>query len=115
MQSADMKVMNDIIANLVVHNVVSKAADVKWFALTDTEFIVNGQKQTNEIQQRYKAKYGINAGNRFYYGPAPMKGSGVFIDPDGMFKARHSLDSIRPAQYKAKLETMTRDGLRRCK
>ncbi len=105
MESADLKVMNDIIANLVVHNVVNKAADVKWFALTDNEFIVNGQKQPDELQQRYKAKYGVHEGRGFYYGPVPMQGKGVFIDPQGMMKERRLFDSIQTARFKARLGT----------
>jgi bla regulator protein blaR1 len=105
MTSAYMKVMNDIIADMVVHNVVSKAADVKWFALTDTELIVNGQKQPDELQLRYKAKYGIHEGLGLYYGPVPMQGKGVFIDPEGMSKARHLSDSIRSEQSKVRLGT----------
>jgi len=105
MESADMKVMNDIIANMVAHNVVSKAADVKWFALTYNEFIVNGQKQPDELQQRYKAKYGVHEGRGLYYGPVPMKGKGVFIDPQGMSKALHLNDSIQTARFKARLGT----------
>jgi len=105
MESADMKVMNDIIASLVVHNVVSKAADVKWFALTDNEFIVNGQKQPDELQQRYKAKYGVHESWGLYYGPVPMQGKGVFIDPEGMIKERRLFDSIQTARFKARLGT----------
>ena len=105
MEAAYMKVMNDIIANLVVHNVVSKAADVKWFALTDNEFIVNGQKQPDELQQRYKAKYGVHEGRGLYYGPVPMQGKGVFIDPEGMMKERRLFDSIQSARFKARLGT----------
>ena len=105
MGSAYLKVMNDIIAGLIVHNVVSNAADVKWFALTDNEFIVNGQKQPDELQQRYKAEYGVHEGYGLYYRPVPMQGKGVFIDPEGMVKDRHLFDSIQTARFKARLGT----------
>ena len=104
MTSAYTKVMNDIIAGLVVHNVVSKAADVKWFALTENEFIVNGQKQPDESQQRYKAKYGVHEGWGLYYGPVPMQGKGVFIDPEGMAKEQRLRDSIRYKPFNARFE-----------
>jgi len=70
----------NVIADLVTDKVVPKAVDVKWFGLSNTEFIVNGQKQPDEMQQRYKAKYGIYEGNGLYYGPVQMHGVGVFID-----------------------------------
>jgi bla regulator protein BlaR1 len=70
----------DVIADLVKEKVVSKASDVKWFGLSNTEFIVNGKKQSDEMQQRYKAKYGIYEGNGLYYGPVQMHGVGIFID-----------------------------------
>ena len=70
----------NVIADLVADKVVPKAVDVKWFGLSNTEFIVNGQKQPDEMQQRYKAKYGIYDGYGLYYGPVQMYGKGVFID-----------------------------------
>jgi hypothetical protein len=72
--------MMNIIADLVKDKVVARDADVKWFGLSNTEFIVNGQKQPDEMQQRYKAKYGVSEGNGLYYGPVQMTGRGVFID-----------------------------------
>jgi hypothetical protein len=71
---------NNIIADLVKAGVVTNAADVKWFGLSNSEFMVNGQKQSDEMQQRYKAKYGVSDGNGLYYGPVQMHGVGVFID-----------------------------------
>ena len=71
-----------VIADLVAEKVVSKASDVKWFGLSDTEFIVNGQKQPDALQQKFKAKYGVRENYGLYYGPAEMTGRGVFIDDD---------------------------------
>ena len=70
----------NVIADLVHDKAVRDPASVKWFGLSATEFIVNGQKQPDEMQQRYKAKYGIYEGNGLYYGPVQMHGVGVFID-----------------------------------
>ncbi|HZY35517.1 MAG TPA: M56 family metallopeptidase [Mucilaginibacter sp.] len=78
--AAELKRMQDIIADLVRDKVVANAADVKWFGLSNTEFIVNGQKQPDEMQQRYKAKYGVHQDYGLYYGPVQMYGKGVFID-----------------------------------
>ncbi len=70
----------NVIADLVTDKVVPNAASVKWFGLSNTEFIVNGQKQPDEMQQRYKVKYGIRQDYGLYYGPVQMHGTGVFID-----------------------------------
>ncbi len=70
----------NVIADLVTDKVVPNAASVKWFGLSNTEFIVNGQKQPDEMQQRYKVKYGIHQDYGLYYGPVQMHGTGVFID-----------------------------------
>ncbi len=72
----------NVIADLVHDKAVADPASVKWFGLSNTEFLVNGQKQPDEMQQKYKAKYGIYEGNGLYYGPVQMHGKGVFIDAD---------------------------------
>jgi beta-lactamase regulating signal transducer with metallopeptidase domain len=95
-RTADLKKMNEIIAGLVAQKIVNNASDVKWFALTNTEFMVNGQKLSDEMQQRYKGKYGVHEGLGLYYGPAPMPGRGVFVDPAAEPKFKHYLaDSAR--------------------
>jgi bla regulator protein BlaR1 len=70
----------NVIADLVHDKAVPDPASVKWFGLSNTEFLVNGQKQNDEMQQRYKAKYGIYKDYGLYYGPVQMHGVGVFID-----------------------------------
>jgi bla regulator protein blaR1 len=81
----------NLIADLVNEKVVSSAANVKWFGLSSTEFIVNGQKQSAETQQRYKAKYGIHENWGLYYGPVEMTGTGVFMED----KATYQVNSMR--------------------
>jgi len=71
---------DNVIADLVKEKIVANAAAVKWFGLNDTEFIVNGQKQPDAMQQKYKAKYGVHKDYGLYYGPVKMYGTGVFID-----------------------------------
>jgi len=70
----------NVIADLVHDKAVPDPASVKWFGLSNTEFLVNGQKQPSEMQQRYKTKYGIHENYGLYYGPVQMHGVGVFID-----------------------------------
>ncbi|HEY9000282.1 MAG TPA: M56 family metallopeptidase [Mucilaginibacter sp.] len=70
----------NVIADLVDDKVVPEPASVKWFGLSSTELIVNGIKQSTELQQKYMVKYGISPNNGLYYGPVQMHGTGVFID-----------------------------------
>jgi hypothetical protein len=46
--------------------------------------IVNGRKQSAELQQKLKQKYGISTGNGLYYDEVKMTGSGIFLDKDGI-------------------------------
>ena len=69
-----------VIAALVDEKVVSNAAGVDWFGLSDDELIVNGNKQPEALHQRLKAQYGIKPNNGLYYGPVKMTGTGVFLD-----------------------------------
>jgi bla regulator protein BlaR1 len=87
--SKELQRMHNIITDLIKDKVVANVADVKWFGLSNTEFIVNGQKLSDEMQQRYKAKYGVSDGNGLYYGPVQMYGRGVFIDENA--------DALRPS------------------
>jgi len=84
----DLSRMRNVIADLVAEKVVSKASDIKWFGLSSTEFIVNGQKQADERQQRFKAKYGVREDYGLYYGPVQMTGKGVFIDQAEAYGAK---------------------------
>jgi hypothetical protein len=77
---SDLKRVQNVIADLVSEKIISKPADVKWFGLSETELIVNGQKQPDALQQKLKAKYGIHQNYGLYYGPVEMTGTGVFID-----------------------------------
>ncbi|MBS1501856.1 MAG: M56 family metallopeptidase, partial [Bacteroidetes bacterium] len=47
--SLSRKRVDDLIADLVKDKIVKDAAAVKWFGLSSTEFIVNGQKQPDNV------------------------------------------------------------------
>jgi len=81
-RDAEEQRAHGVIADLVNEKVVPDAASVKWFGLTDTELIVNGQKQPDALQRKLMAKYGVHKNYGLYYGPVQMTGTGVFIDAD---------------------------------
>jgi len=76
----DRERVRGIIAALVQEKVIPDAAALDWFGLSDTEFIVNGNKQPLELQQRLKAQYGVKQHYGLYYGPVKMSGEGVFVE-----------------------------------
>jgi bla regulator protein blaR1 len=97
-----------VIADLVADKVVPKASDVKWFGLSDTEFIVNGQKQLDALQQKFKAKYGVHENYGLYYGPAQMAGRGVFIDDE----AHPNVQMPTPLQVRLKQQQFMASDMR---
>ncbi len=106
----------NVIANLVADKVVPDATSVKWFGLSNTEFIVNGQKQPDEMQQRYKTKYGIYQGYGLYYGPVQMHGVGVFIDAtatnEGLQHPPRQPKAPRGPDYKGSIKTRYTDSVK---
>jgi bla regulator protein blaR1 len=81
-QEAEQKVVKDemksIITDLINANVVKDRNSLSWFGLTETELIVNGVKQPEEIQRKLAEKYIRNPRFGFYYGPVQMYGMGYF-------------------------------------
>ncbi len=73
-----------LISDLVKDNIIKKAGNIVWFGLTDSEFIVNGEKQPAEVLDKYKAAYLTHPGLGLFYGPVKMSGAGFFIDKDDL-------------------------------
>lgn len=89
--SADLQRVSQVISSLVAQKVVPNAESVKWFGLTDTELIVNGQQQPDELRRKLASEYGVAKDYGLFYGPVEMNGTGVFIDADD--QRRH--DDVR--------------------
>jgi beta-lactamase regulating signal transducer with metallopeptidase domain len=77
---SDQQRVRNVIAALVQEKVVPDAATLDWFGLSDTELIVNGEKQPDALQQKLKALVSVGPGNGLYFGPVQMTGQGVFIE-----------------------------------
>lgn len=80
--SGDQERVRGVIEELVREKVLADHASIEWFGLSEDELIVNGRKQSAELQQKLKQKYGISTGNGLYYGPVKMSGAGIFLDKD---------------------------------
>ncbi|MFI5162071.1 MAG: M56 family metallopeptidase [Sphingobacteriales bacterium] len=104
--AAEQARANGVIADLVAEKVVANASAVKWFGLTNDELIVNGQKQPDALQQKLKAKYGVQEDSGLYYGPVEMTGKGVFIDNDAQALQRSSFQQLRLKQQQFALQDM---------
>lgn len=77
---SDQDRVKTVIAALIKAQVVPDATTLDWFGLSDTELIVNGQKQPEALQQKLKALVSVGPGSGLYYGPVQMTGQGVFIE-----------------------------------
>ncbi|HTK22313.1 MAG TPA: M56 family metallopeptidase [Mucilaginibacter sp.] len=102
----DRQRVNNVIAELIKAGVVPDVASVKWFGLTDTELIVNGKKQPDELHDRLKATYGVHKDYGLYYGPVDMIGKGVFMDattPEARLQLRN-LNQLRLKQRQLMLQ-----------
>jgi bla regulator protein BlaR1 len=69
-----------VIASLVEHKVIPDGSSVDWFALTEDQLVVNGQKQGSPLHQQLKLKYGIKPDNGLFFGPSKVHGTGIFFD-----------------------------------
>jgi len=69
-----------VIASLVEHKVIPDGSSIDWFALTEDQLVVNGQKQGSQLHQQLKLKYGIKPDNGLFFGPSKVHGTGVFFD-----------------------------------
>jgi len=103
--------VQNVIGDMIKDKIVPDAASVKWFGLSNTEFIVNGQKQPDETQQRYKAKYGVYDGYGLYYGPVQMYGKGVFIDASNTTSPRPPHPERPQRKYLGDVMPNSRDSI----
>jgi len=77
--SAQRQRAHNVIIDLVNANAAPDDASVKWFGLTETALIVNGQKQPDALHDQLMHRYSISKGNGLFYGPVKMNGTGVFV------------------------------------
>jgi bla regulator protein blaR1 len=77
---SDQDRVKTVIAALIKEQVVPDATTLDWFGLSDTELVVNGEKQPAALQQKLKALVSVGPGNGLYFGPVQMTGQGVFIE-----------------------------------
>ncbi|GAB3931793.1 hypothetical protein GCM10028804_44950 [Larkinella terrae] len=69
-----------VMADLVQEGVTASTTAIEWFGLSDSELIVNGKKQSAELHEKLRKKYGVRPNSGLYYGPVQMSGSGFFLD-----------------------------------
>jgi bla regulator protein blaR1 len=82
--SADKVRILGVISSLVEHKVVPNGPSVDWFALTEDQLVVNGQKQDRQLHQQLKTKYGIRPDYGLFFGPSKVHGIGIFFDKEDL-------------------------------
>lgn len=78
--SADKARILGVMAALVEQKVVPDDSSIDWFALTEDQLVVNGQKQDGQLHQQLKAKYSVRPDNGLFFGPSKVHGTGIFFD-----------------------------------
>lgn len=78
--SADQARARGVIQELVNAGVVANATEVESFGLSDTELMVNGKKQFDDLQRKLKVTYGIKPKYGLFYGPVHTRATGIILD-----------------------------------
>jgi hypothetical protein len=73
------ELMHTLVAEMVKDEIIKSEKRLESMGLNDTEMIVNGIKQPDDIQQKYRARYITRPGFGLFYGPVRMTGKGYFL------------------------------------
>lgn len=76
------KLMRELVDDLVKDEIIKSEKRLESMGLSDTEMMVNGKKQPDDIQQKYRARYITRPGFGLFYGPVRMTGKGYFLGKD---------------------------------
>jgi len=71
--------VKNIIADLQKEN-IKIDEKTSWFGLDNKQFVVDGKAMSNELYEKFRAKYLRPNGMGYYYGPIKITGTGVFLD-----------------------------------
>lgn len=77
-------VVRDIIGYLIREHIVKDRSEIESFILTDTAFVVNGEKLPEHRREWAKQLYIKEPGYVVYYGNKPMSGKGIFLRTDNL-------------------------------
>jgi colicin import membrane protein len=74
---AERRMMRDLLDDLVTEKIAPDVKSINGFVLTDTELVVNGKKQSPQLQQKLKDKYGKWAKCGISYGCCETSGTAI--------------------------------------
>ncbi len=81
------QIVKNILTDIKDRRLVAATGDsVKWFVLTTSDFIINGQKQPANIQKIFSEKFRVKTDQGFFYGPVEMTGKGFFITEKELYR-----------------------------
>jgi transmembrane sensor len=74
--------MKGIVSDLLSENLIKNDTSLIWFSLTDTALYINGIREPDNIQERFKAKYNVTPDRGFFFGPfvVPKIARGMHVD-----------------------------------
>ncbi len=78
--AADVERIKLVVQALLAEGIVSSAADIEWFGLSEKELIVNGKLQSAALHHQLQTKTQVRPGYGLFYGPVQMTGQGFFLD-----------------------------------
>jgi colicin import membrane protein len=76
---AERRMMRDLLDDLVTEKIAPDVKSINSFVLTDTELVVNDKKQSPQLQQKLKDKYGKWAKCGISYGCCETSGTAIHV------------------------------------
>jgi hypothetical protein len=76
--------MRALISELLNDNIIKSEKHLVSLGLTDTEFMINGNKQPAAVLEKYRARFLTHPGLGLFYGPVQMTGKGYFLQKDDL-------------------------------
>jgi len=80
--------MKGVVSDLLSENLIKDYKSLIWFSVTDTAFYINGIREPDDIQTRFKVKYSVNPDGGFFFGPfaVPKIARGMHVNRDWLLR-----------------------------
>ena len=80
--------MKGIVRDLLSENLIKDYDSLVWFSLTDTALYINGIREPDDIQKKFKVKYDVNPDCGFFFGPfvVPKIARGMHVNRDWLLR-----------------------------
>ena len=75
-------IMKAIVNDVIARGIVSDRNSLIGVVLSETELVVNGVKQPDDVHWQFRDKYLDGSGNGYFYGTISVMGKGYFFNKD---------------------------------